>query len=54
METGSKVIYFLAMLVLPLVLMAVNIMVYGAAIFPMIFLFLWLGFSIFMIIPLSD
>ena len=51
METVTKILYALIGIILPLALIAVNIMYYGAAIFPMIWLVLWLGFSVVIILP---
>jgi hypothetical protein len=54
METGTKGIYAFLGIILPLLLLAVDITYYGAAVFPMIGIFLWISFSIVIVLPWTE
>jgi hypothetical protein len=54
METMTKAVYALLGIILPLALLAADVVLWGAAVFPMIWLFLWIGFSLFIILPWTE
>lgn len=54
MENSTKALYALIGIILPIVLLIVDIVYFSAAIFPIIWLFLWLSLSIIIILPWAE
>jgi hypothetical protein len=54
METGTKGLYAFMGIILPLLLLLVDIMYFGASAFPMVGIFLWISFSVFIVLPWTE